>query len=336
MKTRRFPGKLYLMGEYFVTQDFNDAIIIAVDRFIETETEISKIFHLKSEYGEIIENEITTDEMRIALEAVKISYEYLNFISIEKQALNINIKSDLLEDGIKVGLGSSAVIIVAIIQSILESHHIYLDKLKLFKISVLCQKRLRDLSSGGDLAASIFTGIVYYKKYNKNILSEKESFELLDTPWAGLEIKNLKYKNDFKIMVGWTKKANKTDNYLKVFNQMIIQDPKSYAEFTKRAQDYVKMFMEGKLQEAISNYRQLMLELETWTYLDIETVELKQAIELALEEEAYAKVSGSGGGDCMVAINVKNEEKLINAWTKNNIKYLNIGVWKNEPITKKR
>lgn len=336
MKTRRFPGKLFLLGEYFVTRAHSEGIVIAVDRFIETKTKSSKIFNLKSDYGQIVENHPSSPDMNISLEAVLISYEYLDFLNLETKALDIEIISNLLENGQKIGLGSSGVVIVAIIQTILESHHVYLDKLKLFKLSVLCQKRLGDLSSGGDLAASIYSGIVYYKKYDQAIITDKFDFESLDLPWPGLKIKKLDKHNKLEIMVGWTKKANKTDDYLKIFNQKIIEEPKTYEKFAKRSQDCVKMFLEGQSKEPIFEARKLMLDLEIWTDLDIETSQLKQAIELALKEDAYAKVSGSGGGDCMIAINIKNKDKIIESWKNNHIKYLDIGVWNNEPITKKR
>ena len=336
MKTRRFPGKLYLMGEYFITQTNGEAIVMAVDRFITTHTIESNSFSLESDYGTITKSEKSSPKMEIAMEAVLISYEYLEYLKFDRVPLKINIESNLLENGLKIGLGSSAVVIVAIIQSILESHSVFLEKIKLFKLAVLCQKRLGDLSSGGDLAASIFSGLVYYRKYDDSILKDLNSFETLDLKWPKLKIENLKLPKDFEVMVAWTKKTNKTDDYLKVFNERLLSDQKTYADLTKRAEIYVKMFVEGSYKQAFSEYRQLMLELQEWTQLDIETCELTKGIELSLKEGASAKVSGSGGGDCMVAITTQNKDQIIESWTRNNLKYLDIGVWNNDTITKKR
>lgn len=329
---KQFPGKLFLMGEYFVTDDFGQAIIIAVNRFIEIEAKQSDEFILKSDYGIIQEGQTSTESMKIALEAVTLAYEYLTYLKIEHRSLDIKVTSSLLEDGVKIGLGSSAVVLVALIQTILENHHVYLEKVKLFKLTVLCQKRLGDLSSGGDVAASIYSGMIHYKKYSNQWLSEQEcTLELLDLPWPGLSIKNLKVPEGFELMVAWTGIPNKTYSFLEVFNLCKEKDPNTYKKFTKRAQEYVSMFVDGSFEEAIASYRQLMLELEAWTKLNIETQELKIAIEIASIYNAYAKISGSGGGDCMFALlpkaNINNKKLIIDSWTKNNIKYLELGVW---------
>ena len=338
---RKFPGKLFLMGEYFVSKPKGEAIIIAVNRFITTKTNKSEVFTLFSDYGEIKEKEISSGSMKVALEAVKISYEYLDYLEIKNIPLNIEVESTLLENGIKIGLGSSAVIINAIIQTILESHHINLSKLKLFKLAVLCQKRLGDLSSGGDLAASIFTGMVYYKKYDEDFLIEElSSFKLIEKKWPSLQIRNLIYPENLELMIAWTGKPNQTDNYLRVFNEHIESDPNTYEKFTKLASYYVNMFVEGYYKEAFYNYHRLMLDLQIWTNLNIETKKLKQAILISHENHAYAKISGSGGGDCMIALlpkeNQINKKNIIDEWNKNGIRYLDIGVWTNDPITKKR
>lgn len=338
---RKFPGKLFLMGEYFVTKTDGEAIVIAVDRFITTKTNKSEVFHLFSDYGEISESQTTPSSMKVALEAVRITYEYLDYLDTKSVPLRIEVQSTLIEDGIKVGLGSSAVIINAIIQSVLESHQINLSKFKIFKLSVLCQRRLGDLSSGGDLAASIFTGMIYYRKYNEEFLEQQvDSFKLLDVEWPSLVIRELDFPSDLELMIAWTGEPNKTDNYLRVFNNRIRTDPNTYQKFTKSASLYVNMFVDGNYEEAFFNYRKLMLELELWTTLKIETSKLNLAILISQENHAYAKISGSGGGDCMIALLPKQYQKykqtIINKWTKNQIKYLDIGVWMNDTITKKR
>lgn len=338
---KQFPGKLFLMGEYFVTDDFGEAVIIAVNRFIEIEAHESESFVLKSDYGFIEEGQASSESMMVALAAVTLAYEYLDYLNIKPKPLELIVTSSLLENGIKIGLGSSAVVLVAVLQVILESHTVFLSKLKTFKLAVLCQKRIGDLSSGGDVAASVYSGMIHYKKYSGQWLSEqKDTLDLLDLPWPGLSIKNLRLPQEFELMIAWTGLPNKTDNFLKVFNLCKEKDSITYQKFTKRAQEYVRMFVNEEYEEAIASYRQLMLELEAWTKLNIETRELKLAIDIALLHHAYAKISGSGGGDCMFAFlpktNIDNKKLIIDSWTKNKIKYLELGVWNEDAITKKR
>lgn len=319
------------MGEYFVTDEVGQAIVIAVNRFIEIETKESERFILKSDYGIIEEGHASSENMKVALAAVTLAYEYLDYLNLKHKPLELILTSSLLENDVKIGLGSSAVVLVAVLQSILESHNVFLSKLKVFKLAVLCQKRLGDLSSGGDVAASVYRGMIHYKKYSGQWLSEQEdTLELVDYQWPGLAIKTLTMPEEYELMVAWTGIPNKTDSFLKIFNLYKEKDPQTYKKFTKRAQEYVKMFVNEEYEEAIASYRQLMLELEAWTKLNIETRELSLAIDAALMHHAYAKISGSGGGDCMFALlpksNINHKKLIIDSWAKNKIKYLELGV----------
>lgn len=331
MNSYQFPGKLFLMGEYMITSPKQEAIIAAVNRFINIEIKKAESFLFRSDYGTLTDENLDNPikELKIASEAIKIAYEYLDYLNVDAQNLHIDVKSDLLIDGKKIGLGSSGVIMLALISSILLEHDVKVSNLKKFKLAILCQERLGLLGSGGDLAAASYTGLVYYRSYDFDWFSvQDKSFDLLEIKWPGLIIKQIALDSKQELLVAWTKTENDTNEYLKVFNHKKLEDGKTYEKFTKKASSYVKMFLEGNVFEAIESYRLLMLELQKWTALNIETKDLEKAIEIANKNGAAAKVSGSGGGDCMIAlIENANKDKIYKEWERNCVHPLKLEVW---------
>lgn len=341
MTRRLFPGKLFLLGEYFVTKNYNQGIIMAVDRFITTQTKKSEKFKLMTDYGIIDENHTNDEKMHIAKEAVQLAYDYLQSVNRERVPLKIIVESSLLENNRKIGLGSSGVIIVALLTSILESHNVYLSKIKIFKLAVLCQRRLDNYSSGGDLAASIYGGIIYYQKYDHDWLMDQPfSFSLIKEKWPGLTIELTDVFDDYEILVGWTQQENDTSSYLQVFNRKINVDKRKYNALDLQARKSFDLLLSNDVLKSIRLYREIMLKLQEWTGLDIETERLARGIKVVSDHGGEAKISGSGGGDCLIALihpdNLTIKENIITEWRKYNIIDLDIGVWNNESITKKR
>ena len=80
------------------------------------------------------------------------------------------------------------------------------------------------------------------------------------------------------------------------------------------------------------HYRKWMQAVASWTQLDIETVALTALIEKAEILNLGAKISGSGGGDCGIAIyEPHNYEKIIKLdmeWKKNDIVSLDVEVFR--------
>ena len=86
---------------------------------------------------------------------------------------------------------------------------------------------------------------------------------------------------------------------------------KEYKDWVIKANAISNSFIKGIKNEtidisnqAIRNYRQHMLLLETITGIEIETKKLKALIDLV---PFPAKVSGSGGGDCGIVLKPRLE-----------------------------
>ncbi|WZU01556.1 hypothetical protein MGH68_19465 [Erysipelothrix sp. D19-032] len=107
--------------------------------------------------------------------------------------------------------------IVAVIASVLDFYQISISKIELFKMAVLAQLEMHELSSGGDLAAAVFGGLIIYERYDVQwSKTHQSSSEILHLEWPLLKIEPLQDDN-FKIHVGRTQSVNRTVSYLKTY-----------------------------------------------------------------------------------------------------------------------
>ncbi|WP_430832988.1 phosphomevalonate kinase [Erysipelothrix rhusiopathiae] len=338
----KFPGKLFLMGEYAIMEPGQKAVIAAIDRFLNVYIEPSEQFEVNSRYGDLQGTEIfmQNDNLVHVKAAIEMSRRYLKFKKKPMISFKMHIESELDSDNQrKYGFGSSGVVIVAVIDAILKLHDVNLDSLELFKLSVMAQVIVGEMSSGGDLASTCFGGLVAYERYDESwlIVEDMCNMNLVHTSWPGLVIEPL-ISNSVKLCVGWTGTVNQTAPFVDSARELNSINPKYYESFLNDANRLVDLFIIawnqdnfGMLSQAINNYRLLMLELGNRADINIETNELTALIESAQNLDFPAKISGSGGGDCGFALISENfNEKantLVHEWEKHGILYLDVGVY---------
>lgn len=324
-----FPGKLFLMGEYSIMESGQSSVVMSVKQRLKLRLTESKSWRIKSSFGLYEGEDVYTmssmKEVSAALRTVE------NFLNKKVGPYSIEITSELDEGDKKYGFGSSGVVIVAVVSALLKQEEIHLSEIELFKLSVLVQKELKNYSSGGDLAAAIFDSVIKFRRYDVNWLNDNTQTikELVYLDWPLLEIELLDLFKYNKVIIGWTGKSNKTDNFLKKVNETREINSDVYDKFLIKAEESVKRFIGSiddyaELKESTAVYRALMNELAEWAQIEIETKELNNLIESSLSLGFAAKISGSGGGDCGITIVPKecDEKDLIDLWNKNNIKKL--------------
>lgn len=230
-------------------------------------------------------------------ESINQTFKFLKSKNIELKPFHLTIKSNLEEhSNKKYGFGSSSALITGVIKSILLFHEYNFDKYLIYKIAVLTKYKNNDISSGGDIAAAIFGGFLYYKRYDVKWLEKNISKNnILEIKWKGLKIREIKTNLCFNAI--WTKtsytfknlSSKLTNNDYKIANKIVKS---TYRNLLNN--NYLK------LKEDINNY-QLFLEriLETD---NLYTNELKLAISIAKSYNLSAKISGAGGGDSVILI----------------------------------
>lgn len=294
----RYPGKLYIMGEYNVMEPHHSAIVMAVNRYLTVRITSSKKLKIQSAYGII--NESTKGQMKHVEGALAVSRAYLEKENLDFMPFDMIIESELdAQNKKKYGFGSSGVVIVAVLDSILKFHGITLNKLKLFKLAVYTQTVIGDVSSGGELACSIYGGLIYYRRY----LELPSSLDDVDSVWDDLEIKSL--NRNFHIEVGYTHQAFNSKSFLDKVSLKKKREPELYQALLKKAEQIVLAFLDSQDITLITQYRNWMVKFGLWADIEIETDVLKLLIDSANNQGYPGKVSGAGGGDCGIALSDK-------------------------------
>lgn len=332
---QQFPGKLFVMGEYSAVESGNTSVIASISKFLKVEIDFSDALLVESAHGFLNKDLLYTKSksMEYVRQAILIAQEY----SKCDLPFKLKITSELDDKDKKYGFGSSGVVVVAVISSILSLYQVPFTKLELFKLAVIVQWRIGNLGSGGDIAASIYQGLIAYTRYDSEWFEKNaHNLEIVNQKWPMLEIRNLDSKS-IHLVVGWTQEENSTSPFVAKYQELKQHQPLIFNDMDQKAQSIVREFIEGYKQgsmqtvfETIKMYREWMLKLQNILDISIETLSLKNLIDSANNLGYCAKISGAGGGDCGIVCNVWNDceniEKLRETWMNHGILMLDIEV----------
>ncbi len=281
------PGKLMLFGEHAVVYG-KPCIVTAVDERMKVSVEatdgnlltLNAPDLIASDYVEKIDklgDESVPKEVRFVSKAVKNFFDSRGL----KSGLKIETKSDFSS---KFGFGSSSAVTVATIKALSEIFDCNLDNRELFELSYKTILDVQGVGSGFDVAVAIWGEMIYFVTKGKKI-------EKIDSPELPLVVGYTGIKADTPMLISEVNKLLNKDKK-RVFGifdsiEKIVNEARQL--FTER--DYVKL---GELM----NENQKLLDA-----LNVSSPELDKLIESSKLAGAYgAKLSGAGGGDCMVAL----------------------------------
>lgn len=326
----KYPGKLFLMGEFAIMEAGSVAVVSAVDAFLEIQVEASEDYYIKSSHGVLKGSEVFSNKI---MPHVHASLKVLNDF-IEIKPFRMEIVSDLEVDGKKVGFGSSGVVVVGVLDSILKFHKVDLTEMQLFKLACLVQLEMNEFSSGGDLAACIYKDTIVYQSYDRSWLQEQDfdTDHLINIAWPQLDIQRLKIEHLIDLRIGWTGIPNATNVSTQSIKHAAYEDPNFYKEWIKKANNITEQFIAGikigryeSVKLAVADYRQHMLDLQEWSHTIIETPLLTRLIDAT---QFAAKISGSGGGDCGIVLLEKGQEPdFEKPWQEAGIKIIKGGTY---------
>lgn len=331
MITNFYPGKLFLLGEFNVMESGHSAIITPVNRGMSFSISESSLFHIESDYGNIKSSSLDEfKDIRYVYEALLSIEKYLTFNNIKLKPFKLKIVSNLESKGVKYGFGSSGVVLVGVVETVLNYHGVYLTKLELFKWCVFTQHSMNEVSSGGDLAVAIYKKTILYTRYNIRLLS-KLSIESIQEDWEYLDIRCIDVS--LEVIVGWTGIPNKTQSSLKKLKQWESECPSEYTLWMEKSNNLVLQFLANikdanQSLEIIKQYQKQLEILGDLARINIETPLLKELVAIANSNHAVGKISGSGGGDCGLAFLKSTQQvdkhKIIQEWNKRGILYIDI------------
>ncbi len=332
------PGKLMIAGEWAVLELGNPCIVAAVDKRvyseIETSGEISVTlpeFGIKNAKGVFSNNEffwngnVEEEKLLFTKSAIETAIKFLgkstpfNLISYGKDT---QIKT---EKGLKkVGFGSSAAAVVSNISAILEFNGIDISKKEskdiIYKLSALAHYYAQGkLGSAFDIAASVYGGIIAYKRFDADWVAKKidngtSIKDLVKIKWPGIFAERMEIPENFNLGIFWTGDSASTSAMIKKMDEFKKSNPekynKIYSEINKVVNGLIIGWKRGKCAEIIkllNNNEKILRGLTMESGVDIETENLKKLSEIAENFGAAGKLSGAGGGDCGIVVSFDKE-----------------------------
>lgn len=280
------PGKLMLFGEHAVVYN-RPCIVTAVDQRMGVSMELlsgEKIeinapdVGVRNYVGDIPDLRKTNLPKGVRFVGTAINNFFKSYDVTS--SLRVETKSDFSSD---FGFGSSSAVTVGVIKALSELFGKRLTNEQIFRLSYKTVLDVQGVGSGFDLAAAIWGGTIYFVTGGKKIIP--------------LKIKKL------PLVVGYTRIKADTPTLVRQVAELYKDHKKlvdiifdAITSLTKEAREALKKSDIKRLGE-LMNINQGLLDA-----LGVNSKELSRLIFAAREDGAYgAKLSGAGGGDCMIA-----------------------------------
>lgn len=273
------PGKLIILGEHAAVYGF-PCIVLASDKRIYVEVE-------EFNGGSDIILAPGVKDIRFVKKTINL---FRHKYSVTKK-VRIKTYSDFSST---LGLGSSSAATVATIKALCKFYIIPLKKIDVFNLGYKTVLGIQKVGSGADIAASVFEGLIFYAKKGKLIKKLKNNQLPIITAYSGVKADtselifyvNKKYKN----------KKNHVEKIFKKIAELVVAGKK----FIER-EDFVNA---GK----IMTENHLLLK-----DLGVSNSKLDGLVSASLRAGAWgAKLSGAGGGDCMIALVSEPKRNAVN------------------------
>lgn len=292
------PGKLMLFGEHAVVYG-RGCIVTAVGERIKTKVEIAAddeiiidapdvgVKNFSEPVGKLGKGK-TPKGARFLVSAIRCFFERYNL----KSGLKVETSSDFSSE---FGFGSSSGVTVAVLKAMSELFGKRMSKKELFDLAYRVVLDVQGLGSGFDLAAAIWGGTIHFVTGGRVV-------DPLDLELLPLVVGFTGVKADTATLVRKVARLKEShpeivDNIFNVVN-LTVERAKTALE----QGDFEKV---GELM----NLNQGLLES-----LGVNTKVLSDLIFAARGAGAYgAKLSGAGGGDCMIAFAPKYKLKKVKA-----------------------
>lgn len=285
--TTSAPGKLLLFGDHSVVYG-HPCIVTAVDQrlYVSIRKNGEDIFHLSAPdlgleaYSKTIEDLGKKDLPK----GVRfIEHLYKRFLEQYPQNEGIIVTTHS-EFSSSFGFGSSSAVTVAFAKALCELYQIKLDNKQLFDLCYQAVLDVQGVGSGFDIAAAIWGGTIYYVSPAKVV--------------EPLNVENL------PLVVGYTGVKADTPTLVRMVATQRSKDKHKIDDLFDQASLIVDQARPALMERNWSKVGQLMRQNQNMLAdLQVSSLELDRLIAAAEQAGAEgAKLSGAGGGDCMIAI----------------------------------
>jgi len=354
------PGKLMLSGEWSVLENGVPCIVLAVDSRVSATAKESKAFELHAPdvrlehiKGTIEKSTISwttaldekqADAILLPKAAIETALKFLHGMGIAVKTFSVETSSKISSVALpngekkKIGFGSSAAAVVAIVASVLKLHGVDVSSRKgkdlVYKLAALAHFLGQGkVGSGFDICASVFGGATVYTRFDAQWLSQevesgKQLSELAEADWNGYSAEPIELPADFKLCVGWTKTSASTKELVLKIREFKKENEGDYWKVINAIKGVTEQLIvainasdKEKILVLLKQNRVLLKELSDKSKNNLETPELAKLADLADALGAAGKFSGAGGGDCGIAVCFDDDsaENVKKAWKENGI-----------------
>lgn len=290
------PGKLMLFGEHAVIYGL-PCLVTAVDSLMTVSVERTNMGNLGLIAPDVgIENYVEKiDKLgsggvpkgaRFVEAAVKNFFQRFGVSG----GLKIRTASDFSS---QFGFGSSSAVTIAVIAALAESFEKRLSRRQIFDLSYQTVLEVQGVGSGFDLASAIWGGTLYFTK-------------------GGDNIRQVKHKK-LPLVVGYTGIKADTPILVRQVAELFGRKPKATGRIFREVGNVVESATSALEDGDFEKVGKLMnLNQKLLDGLGIGSKELTKLISAARSAGAFgAKLSGAGGGDCMIALVARGDRKKV-------------------------
>lgn len=281
------PGKLMLFGEHAVVYG-HPCIVTAVNQRIEVglRKNPTRLFNLSApdmgleSYSKAIDD-LGRGHLPKAVRFIEMVYKRFLERYPQKEGVVGVTRSDFSS---KFGFGSSSAVTVAFAKALTTLYGLEIRNKELFDLCYQAVIDVQGVGSGFDLAAAIWGGTIYY-------VSPAEVVEDLGVDNLPIVVGYTGVKADTTSLVRMVaeKKELKPERVGRIFDEISL--------IVERAKRAIKVKDWQGVGELMNSNQKLLVEL------GVSSIELDKLIRGSINTgSSGAKLSGAGGGDCMLAI----------------------------------
>jgi mevalonate kinase len=293
------PGKLMLFGEHAVLAN-KPSIVTAVDKRMYVTIEILNRPELQLHAREISGGRYVKSIKELGKGEIPKGARFVEFAVrniFEKFALAPLIRgvkvTSRSEFSSQVGFGSSAASTTCVIKGMSEMSGVKLKKRQIFELGYETVLNVQKAGSGFDIACAVYGGVLYF-------VGKGEVIKPLTVHDLPLLVAYSGKKADTVGLLGKVEEAfsSRKPQLNKIYNKI--------GQLAERAKEKLERKNWPALGKLMSRNQEYLREL------GVSTEKLDMMIESAMRAGAYgAKLSGAGGGDCMIAIVPEDKQRVV-------------------------